>query len=193
MRFLNVFAGAVLVGGTLFASPVSAAVKFDPATKTGFVGRHDVQREFGWDDATLRANADRLTFDYDTVTRDTYSVVCGRDGNRPFTVVHDRVFARDSLNAVVAHDATGFPSGFRITGAGSGISGTSIGPTAGLPCPQAGEGRTVRSARVVSTTVTATLIATFGGVSKDLLVTRSSLCSRLAASCRAEPPARGSS
>jgi hypothetical protein len=168
MRFTLVLAGAALAGGALFATPAAATVKFDPATKTGFVGKLDVQRSFGWDDAALRARTGRITFTYDTLTKDTYSVVCGRAGNRPFTVLHDRVFARDFLNAVVVRDTTAAPSGFRITGAGTGISGTTVGPTVGLPCPEEGKGKTVRSARVVSTAFTGTLSANFGGVSKTL-------------------------
>lgn len=51
-------AGGVL----LLPAAANAAVTFDPATGTGFVGKGDVQLVFGWSNAQLQQNAGALTF-----------------------------------------------------------------------------------------------------------------------------------
>jgi hypothetical protein len=138
-------AGAVLAAGIAFAAPASAAVTYDPLTRTGFVGSADVQKAFGWSDEALASRASAVVFDHDFWTDDTYSVACG---NQVFPVVHHREFGRYELTDAVVLDRqrgsrTGYagkPVGFRLAGAHAGISGTSVPPAVGQPCP-GGEAR----------------------------------------------------
>jgi hypothetical protein len=44
------------------AGAAGAAVTFDAATGTGFVGKGDVQTVFGWNNPALQANADSVDF-----------------------------------------------------------------------------------------------------------------------------------
>jgi hypothetical protein len=133
-------AGVTLAAAIAFATPASASVRYDPGRKTGFVDRSDVQKAFGWTDAVLAARASHLVFDHDFWTDDSYSVTCGR---RVFPVVHHREYGHFELTDAVIHDrrrgsTVGYHGklvGFRLTGARSGISGTSVPPMVGQPCP----------------------------------------------------------
>jgi hypothetical protein len=169
-------AGAALAAGTLaavgVAAPAAAAVSYDPGTKSGFAGRADVQRAFGWTDTELARYASGVSFEQDFWTDDTYSVACGP---RTFPVVHHREFGRFELIDTVVRrgghrTATGYAgtlTGFRITGARSGISGTSVAPAIGQPCPQAGP--PITAVRLVSTTVGWGLTVRSGRRSHELL------------------------
>ena len=131
---------AFAVAGTAAAGPAAAWVTYDPETQTGFVDQADVRATFGWTEATLAARAAGTVFRHDFWTDDTYSVSCGGGA---FPMVHHRVFGNYELTAVVARavgrtSSTGYGgrvTGFRLTGPSSGISGTSVGPMAGDPCP----------------------------------------------------------
>ena len=68
--FSGLAAGALAMG--IMASSAFAAVTFDPATGTGFVGKGDVQTAMGWNNAELQKNAENLKFTY--VTETTYAV-----------------------------------------------------------------------------------------------------------------------
>jgi hypothetical protein len=133
-------AGATLAAGVVFAAPASAAVQYDPASRTGFVGAADVRRAFGWTAAMLAARAGGVAFDHDFWTDDTYSVVCGK---RTYPVVHHKEYGHYELTEAVvrgagARSAAGYGggiTGFRLGGATSGISGTSVAPAVGQPCP----------------------------------------------------------
>jgi hypothetical protein len=152
-------AGAVAAAGVAFAGPVSASVVYDRETRTGFVGGDDVAKVFGWTDAVLVARASGVTFDQTTWTNDTYSVACGKAA---FPWVHHRVFGRDFLTGAADRDwqrgrggYRGALVGFRIAGAHSGISGTTVPPVIGGACPQEqGQtpGSTVNEIRLVSST-----------------------------------------
>ena len=64
-------AAAALVGSATLAI---AAVIFDPATGTGWVGKGDVQTAFGWNNAAMQRNHLAITFEYDATT--TYTWTC---------------------------------------------------------------------------------------------------------------------
>jgi hypothetical protein len=158
-----------IVGATLIAvaNPAAASVKYDPATKTGFVGKSDVREAFGWTGAVLASRASGLVFDHDFWTDDTYSVTCGK--KREFPVVHHRDFGRFELADAVTYDVgySGKLIGFRLTGARFGISGTSVPPAAGQPCPQ-GQRSTIDKVRLVSSTTGWTLTVRSGDQSRTL-------------------------
>ena len=165
-------AGATLVAGVAFAAPASAAVNYDPELKKGFAGRGDVQKAFGWTEAQLAAKAKGLVFNHDFWTQDTYSVDCGA---KTFPVVHPREFGRWQLFDVVVSgprgSATGYGgkvTGFWITGPEYGISGTSVPPAVGQPCPDT-SGKTIKKSRLVSTDTGWALAVSSGDESRRLL------------------------
>ncbi|MEV0900717.1 hypothetical protein [Actinoplanes sp. NPDC049802] len=166
MRWFPVIAGAVLA----FPSPAHAKITFDFGANTGHVDAEDVRRAFGWDAATLRRKAAGLEFQHVRLVQDTYSVVCDGASARPVRAVHTAQDAKEFLTVEVvrgppARDVTGF----RIVKAYAGISGTTVPPEPGTPCPAPGTGATVRTSRVVSTTVTTTLVAESGSTRAELL------------------------
>ena len=169
-----VVVGAALAGGIApAAAPASAAVTYDPDAKTGFVAGADVRKAFGWTAATLTARAGRVAFDHDFWTDDTYSVRCGA---ATLPVVHHREFGRYELTgAVVRRDrprtSAGYGddiTGFRLTGASFGISGTSVAPAVGRPCPGR-PGATVDGLKLVGTATGWALAARSGETRHELL------------------------
>ncbi|WP_250008130.1 hypothetical protein [Actinoplanes sp. M2I2] len=166
--------GAALVATVGAAAPASAAVTYDPQTMKGYVGRGDVLKAFGWTDAALAAKASGLVFDHDFWTNDTYSVACGK---KAFPVTHYREFGRYELrNAAVqatgraaARGYAGKLAGFWLTGPRFGVSGTSVPPGAGQPCPDATRGKTVTKARLVSSVKGWALAVSSGDENRRLL------------------------
>jgi hypothetical protein len=60
-RTITAFAAAALMLG-LTAGVANAAITYDPATDTGFVGKGDVQYTYGWNNRALNDNAGSLKF-----------------------------------------------------------------------------------------------------------------------------------
>jgi hypothetical protein len=191
-RFVSTLAvvGVTLVGALTYAAPASASVRFDPDRGTGFVDGGDVRTPFRWSAAMLRARAAGVTFSHRRSIEDTYSVVCGWNaastGHREhltIVVTHVRESSSLNLRSSVAYDAStataadpkGRVVGFRLTGAISGVSGTSVGPTVGAPCPDGrsyGETKIIDRVRLKSTATISALAASYRSLSHDLLVTR---------------------
>jgi hypothetical protein len=168
MRLLPVLISAVVAGtagvagGALAPAAASAAIRFDPVTKTGFVDAEDVRKAFGWDTATLARNAPEIRFTYHVGKDEIYSVLCERDVRAG--VSHNPGSISAGLTPVVTVDlSTGDLSGFRLIGAESGASSIGIRPEAGHPCPAEGGG-IVRRATYVHTTTTEALSAEFRDV-----------------------------
>jgi len=167
-------AGATFAAGLAFASPAAASVKvvpvkYNPETKIGFVSSGDVRKAFGWSGATLESRAPGLVFDHDFWTDDTYTVICG---NRTFPIVHHRVFGRYELTDATTHDGYGDAViGFRLSGARFGISGTSVAPAAGQPCPaDEAPGTTIDGVKLVSSATGWALTVTSDSVRRELVV-----------------------
>ena len=157
--------GAALAVGQVLPAPAAAAVTYDQAAKTGFVDGGDLRAAFGWTDAVLAQRAAGVVFDEEFWTNDTYSVTCG---GAAFPVVHHRVFGRFGLGDVVVRDGYGGPpAGFRLTGARAGISGTSVPPAPGQPCPEE-KGPAIDKVTLVSTTTGWALTAGSDGVRREL-------------------------
>jgi hypothetical protein len=174
-------AGATLAAGVASAAPASAAVTYDPASRTGFVGAAEVRRAFGWTTATLGARAGGVAFDHNFWTDDTYSVTCGR---RTYPVVHHKEFGHYELTDAVVRGPVSRPAGgyrggitgFRLAGAMAGISGTSVAPAVGQPCPAGqspgrgrGRGATIDEVRLVSSATGWSLTVRSGEVSHRIL------------------------
>lgn len=170
-------AGATLATGLAFADPAAAAPRYDPEAKTGFVDRRDVRKAFGWTGAELAERADTVVFDHDFWSDDTYSVTCGAEA---FPVVHHRDFGRYELADTVAHEggrgaAVGYHgrlTGFRLTGAINGISGTSVAPEPGQPCPaeEPAPGSTIVEVHLVSSVTGWALAVRSGDLQRRLLM-----------------------
>jgi hypothetical protein len=99
----------------------SAAIVFDPETGTGFVGKGDVQRAYGWNNRQLQDNASGLTFTYEDEVE--MMVPCMKE-NSAQILYH--TFKRErGVNAQIAYEARrngqGSITGFHLTGmSGSG-------------------------------------------------------------------------
>ncbi|MBS8265414.1 hypothetical protein DYI25_13380 [Mesobacillus boroniphilus] len=106
-------AGALAMG--IFASSSLAAVTYDSATGTGFVGKGDVQLALGWNNAQLQKEAEKLLFTYESV--ETYEVTVewttneGKKGEKTHTVDHKKtseIAASLDSSARKANQFTGF-------------------------------------------------------------------------------------
>jgi hypothetical protein len=88
-HFKVALAFVAVLGTFVLASVVRAAVSFDIATGTGFVGKGEVQEAFsawGWNNADVQANAPFLTFTY--AASWGYTVVCtGAAGSTTYITV----------------------------------------------------------------------------------------------------------
>ena len=172
--FQLVVTAAALAAGLGYATSAAASVRYGSGTKAGFVGVADVRRAFGWSDAKLAARADGLVFSHDFWTTDTYSVSCGE---KFFAVRHPREFGRYDLTDIVIREprpgaSTGYGPhsrlvGFRIDGPYAAISGTSVAPAVGQPCPEP-LGPRITRADLVSTTTGWSLNVSSGEVNKVL-------------------------
>jgi hypothetical protein len=127
------FAGLALIATSTMAL---AAVTYDDATGTGFVGKGDVQLAFGWNNKQLQDNAGGVGFSYNS--SDTYEATCswvtgeGTRGEKTHFVNHDM---HTSVSSVVSYDARtrNQVTGFILTGNGVTVVTGSI-PVVGGPC-----------------------------------------------------------
>ncbi len=135
----SVLASAIALAAVSTAA--YATVTFDPATGTGFVGKGDVQLQFGWNDAALQRNASGVTFTYEVDEEYSYdctfTIVIGRDRvPTPQTVTRGAGYV---VNAAIAYDsrknAQGKITGFNLTGLGSATGGSDPVPVEGGHCP----------------------------------------------------------
>jgi hypothetical protein len=153
------------------AAPALAAVTFDSATGTGFVGKGDVQLAFAWKNSTLQTNAKDVSFSYEAV--DAYEAVCtfitgdGTRGEKVHNVDHK---TKSGVKAALSGDPRQTKGQNQFTGFNlSGFDGEpqTVGgevPVEGGPCPgNAGHDGTWTSVTWVSGT--GGLYATFGSVS----------------------------
>ncbi|MFC7532651.1 hypothetical protein [Actinoplanes sp. GCM10030250] len=168
----------VVIGTLLSPSPAHAAVKFDRATMTGFVDRADVQKAFGWDDATLKARAAAVRFAVTNDTFDEYTVVCrrGRAGSdRTFPFTHHSIFGASNLKSAVVDGRKGYTreiTGFQLDGAVSGLSGATVMPPVGEHCPddKAPEDEVLVSLRLLSSADREALTVSHDDETHELIV-----------------------
>lgn len=177
---------------SLACTAAFAAVTFDPATGTGFVGKGDVQDAFGWNNSALQSNAGSVTFTYGLKT--TFDVTCewetftnssGNGQKESKTVPHVvtegfNVNTRVTVGSATRLNPQGAVTGFNLTGVGG------IAPTAGVPavgdtefCNSNGIGpgetkpshtvSTVTSVTVAANGEAAGLFVNFGGDSVQLI------------------------
>jgi hypothetical protein len=141
------------------AVPAGAAVTFDPATGTGFVGKGDVQFALGLNNAQLQ-NGGPYVFTYSAVTEQETSWVClnERNGNqqeRERTTTSTTTGVASSIERV-RNQITGFNlAGFQGT---PSVTATTEGPPLNS-CPNA------NSSYVLGSTVIGDPTVISGGLS----------------------------
>jgi hypothetical protein len=133
MRFIHKFAtvAAAAAATVLLAGPASAAVTFDPATGTGFVGKGDVQLAFSWNNADLQSNAKSVAFSYEVT--DTYEAVCTFSTGKKVHHIDHKV--KSVVASTVAYDLRGKNqiTGFTLTGL-TGTTSDDEAPVVTGPC-----------------------------------------------------------
>jgi hypothetical protein len=76
----KLFVSVLVLVALLFATTAAfAAVTFDPATGTGFVGKGDVQLVYEWNNKALQDNADSVKFRASSEVVTEVSWVCTKD------------------------------------------------------------------------------------------------------------------
>jgi opacity protein-like surface antigen len=163
------FITAAVIATLAISSPASAAVSFDAATGTGFVGKGDVQLAFGWNNKQLQTNAAQVTFHYESQSE--YNVTCEwTTEGRKETTTHTR--SKKKKNSVFAsityasrtnkqQDITGF----NLNGHGAvSETGDSV-PNVGDACPGfGGTGAEVTAVDLISEEP-GSLYVNYGGAS----------------------------
>ncbi len=137
VRKLYLAIALALAAMLVAASAAMAAVTFDPATGTGFVGKGDVQLAFNWNNAQLQTNASKVSFSYVETT--TYEATCtwvtgeGTRGEKTHNVDHNKI---SNLFDVIAYEARTNRqiTGFILKGVQSTTETGSV-PVVGEACP----------------------------------------------------------
>jgi hypothetical protein len=147
------FAAAI----TLAGAAALAAVAFDPASGTGFVGKGDIQLAFGWNNDQLQRNAALVGFNYRQ--RASYSATCEfitGEGTRGQQTHDVAVTKMTMVNDQVLFDTRTHKQidGFNLTGLGSSTIVGAV-PEVGGTCPDGPNG---------GTWVSVTQTGSFGGL-----------------------------
>jgi hypothetical protein len=130
VAFFGAIAAVAVVTTALYAEVI-----FDPGTGEGFVGKGDVQLQFGWNNKAIQDRHESITFEYDDVV--TYEVECewytGPDHNRT-----KHTLTRERTSGVLGELAsesrrTGQWTGWHLLGFESRTS-TGAVPAVGDPC-----------------------------------------------------------
>jgi len=124
MRIKAMVGSAVLAGALMVGSGAGAAVSFDPATGTGFVGKGDVQLVFGWNNKALQDNAGSVQFRVASTTVSEVSWLCTNTNNE--TTQERARTTTESLQGVfdsIARERNQF-TGFNLNGF-DGVGGVS--------------------------------------------------------------------
>ena len=164
---------AIAAAATVTAS--LAAVTFNAASGTGFVGKGDVQLAFGWNNQQANANASLLSFN--TVETISYDAVCEWDtvtGGKESKVIHHIVTntKTSQINGSVAYDVrkgAGIANvnGFNLTGYGSQVTVGDPVPMVGAACApgsdNAGTSGMLTAVTPSADNAPATLYVSFGG------------------------------
>ena len=106
MNIKKLLGAGIVAGAVAFSSigAAGAAVTFDPATGTGFVGKGDVQVPFGWNNKTLQDNALGVTFTYSETVK--YAQDCQKTvgGSKQTTTIENTFKKTRSITAAVDAD-----------------------------------------------------------------------------------------
>ena len=133
MRFNKLLALSALLATSLTAT---AAVTYD-ANGVGFVGKGDVQLLFGWNNATLQANASSLQFQLLTVSGATWQCLGYNPQNKPVLTTHglEGSTVESSVAIELRKNNQGSVTGFVLNGANvASVTYTEVGT-----CPSPNE------------------------------------------------------
>lgn len=185
---LKLLVATAAVGAVALTGTATAAVTFDPATGTGFVGKGDVQVPFGWNDAKLQQYASGVSFEYESKSDDQYAVTCEWEtGNKK--IVHHIQKKRANVGSSVAYDVTkidrknpnGKVTGFSLTGINDdSVVESSSGsvPVEGDSCPETGNeagtdnavDKKITNVELLSSTATESLTALHAGLGLSAVI-----------------------
>lgn len=154
-RKISVIFAFVFAAFSLLASPAMAAVTFDPANGTGFVGKGDVQLALGLNNAQLQAQAAGLQFTFESSA--VYAVTVewttgeGTKAEKTHIVEHKRTI---SVNDSVNYDArkVNQVTGFLLTGFGSQSESVTVPEVGAAWSNGDGNEATITSVELVSST-----------------------------------------
>ncbi len=164
---------ALALAAMLVASAAAiAAVTFDPATGTGFVGKGDVQTAFGWNNKEMQQNQLGVTFEY--IVEESVEQNCEENlgKGQGFAVKGERTKTQAVNSTLSDFDRKNKQYvGWNLTGLGTVTEENTgwVGPngeTTGNACP---EGSNPRGEVRVLSSVEA-LYATFNGDSREIWV-----------------------
>jgi hypothetical protein len=142
-RKLYLAMGMALVAMFVAAGAVFAAVTFDPATGTGFVGKGDVQTALGLNNAQLQAQAASLQFT--AVSTSTTTWTCSKphpsgDPNKEITNERSTETTTQGIVSSIARVKNQI-TGFNLSGYSGTPTVTTDGPAVDT-CPAAASGFT---------------------------------------------------
>lgn len=162
------------------ATAALAAVTFNAASGTGFVGKGDVQLAFGWNNQQTNNNASLLSFKTEQTT--SYDATCEWEtitgGKESKVIPHIVTNTKTSqVNGAVAYDirksgGVQNVNGFNLTGYGSVVTIGAPVPNVGDACApgsdNAGTAGVLTAVTPSLTNAPATLYVVFGGQSVAL-------------------------
>jgi len=117
-----------ILGGALaaIASAAIAAVTFDPATGTGFVGKGDVQLVYGWNNKALNDNAANVRFQATTTKVTEVTWTCTKDGvNEQERSRTTNTTTQGVVSSIARDNKTGQITGFMLNGWNGTVTTTS--------------------------------------------------------------------
>ena len=170
LRITAIAAAAAALCALTGVGGASAAVTFDPATGTGFVGKGDVQLAFGWNNTQLQANATQVAFSHSST--DTYVATCSwitGEGTRGEKSHRRERTESTAVNGVVTYEArtSRQVTGFTLKGFGATTTTDTV-PVVGGPCP-GNLGHEGTWTEVTKTGSTSVLLATHGVTAHQIL------------------------
>lgn len=143
-RRFNLMLAVGSIGLLGFAGAAIAAVTFDAADGTGFVGKGDVQLAYGWNNKQLQANASNVDFLYTDVT--DYEYTCeghleggnqgkgkGKGKKKVRSVLDTSTAISRDLTTATRHNPKGDINGFNLQGFEAILSQDDI-PEVGETC-----------------------------------------------------------
>lgn len=167
---LSGIAASAFAASLALAAPAIAAVTFDPATGSGFVGKGDVQLAFGWNNSQLQQQAGSVSFAAVSETATEVSWVCTNTKNEN-TQERERTTTTSTSGVVsaVTRDSRKQVTGFNLTGYSGTVTETSSTEGNQLnSCPNGWVLSTPAGDPVV-VSATSVLTATHSGVTVSLL------------------------
>lgn len=168
-NILTAAAGTAFAASLALAAPATAAVTFDPATGSGFVGKGDVQLAFTLNNSQLQTQAGNVAFTSTSEKTEEVFWECTNVKNEKIQEREQTVTTSTSkVVSSVARDNKKQVTGFNLAGYGAITeTSTTVGPQKNT-CPTNWVLTTPAGDPVLVSSTTPTLIATLNGVAVTL-------------------------